>query len=140
MTTVYINTESWTEVTRESNGEPYDGEDTSTTWDFRGLSMRQGNGYWETFETDFDVKAGDIVFPVYVVYSSGDSFSLLEGHYFEMMEIFKTPEEAYEFEKFLNGVTGEYSVKYKEKTYHIPWYGYFDSLDRISVETCMIFA
>lgn len=141
MTTVYIKTESWTEVTRESTGEDYCGEDTSTSWDFCGLSMRNGNGYYESFETDFDVKAGDLVFPVYVVYSSGDSFSRRDGYRFEMMEIFKTAEEAYEFERFLNFVNGEdYSVEYKGKKYHIPWFGYFESLDYVSVETCIISA
>lgn len=124
-TNLYLKKSSYLEVTREP--DPYDDWDrgnTLTEWSFGELSTSECDNLWyERFPVDFDVKVGDILHVVVAVWSTGDSFGNDIGRCSEVFGIFRERSEAIRFkEKLENG-----EVEY------VPWNGYFESLDYISV-------
>lgn len=131
MTKIYLDKTSYTIITRENNGEPYDGEDTSTDWTFGEVSLLKGS---ESFETDFDVNDGDKIYVVVAVWSTGDSFSHHSQGESEIFGVFKTEEEADNFKTYFETVsTDNYYVDWGGRKIHLPWYGYFEHLDYVEV-------
>jgi|GEM_PF-4240453 len=127
---LYFEKTSFSHVTKEADtSDEWDRDDTSTEWSFGrlGLTKRQ---YEESFPVSFDVKAGDIVFAVVAVWSTGNSFSHDEQHCSELFGIFKDANEALEFEKALKN-------KSVPDIYY-PWDGYFESLDYIELLTRIV--
>lgn len=157
MTVVKIN---WTTETRDNN----DGEDSDGPYSYRGttdtwvtdvnayLTTDSGNtwrGWGNSDEHECDTKPGDVVYAVMVQYSTGDSFGHDNGARIECMDVFNNPEDAVELagicnnferdcEKGMQHGVSRFSFDWKGKNYHVGWTGYFESLDRVWVETLVV--
>lgn len=92
----------------------------------------------ETFEVP-DVKLGDLVHVVYMIYSSGDSFGHGYG-YGSIFEVFSDIDEAYRLVEEINNHSNDFEIKFKckngeEKRYYNSGSGYFSSVTRVDVST-----
>lgn len=126
MTKIYMKKDSYVEVTREAVEDRWDRDDTSTTWNFGDVFLQERKGWSESFETSFDVNIKDLIYVVVAVWSTGDSFGHDDGANSEIFGVFKTYEEAEEYENNLKEGKGY-------GKYQLPWDGYFESLDYTSI-------
>lgn len=105
-----------------------------------------GDTFTFTPTTNSNGKSYDILVPfepqpdrpyylIYGIYSSGDSFGSSSGN-LHFVGLFEHQEDAVAIAKLLEGASKDFSIKYKEQTYYIPWNGYFESLERL--EMCPI--
>lgn len=100
MTTLYIETDTFEEITRPHDPEDeWSGEDTSTTWDLLGVHLSEDRGWRERIDVDFDVAVGDGVWVVFAVWSDGDSFSSREAANGECFGVYRTLIEAEDRER-----------------------------------------
>lgn len=96
--------------------------------------------YTTAKEVDFDVQVGMIVFPVIVVYSSGNSFGRSTGEV-AVAGVYDTPEKAKKIADAIQanseiGRNAEYTIKVDdEEVYCGAWVGYFECLESVHVET-----
>lgn len=124
------------EITRErSTDDEWDRGDSATDWTFDGVRLlRDDQDYSvdENFLTKDDFVAGDTIYLVIAVWSTGDSFGHDEGACSEVFGAFKTNAEAEDFARVLASkekitVEGSYYSLYR------PWDGYFEHLNSIEV-------
>jgi len=134
---IYLQKDSYGEQTRnpyvndEGETDQWYRGDTSTSWIFGEVSLTSRNKYEEeSYPPDFDVKAGDTIFLVIAVWSDGDSFGHDSGARSEIFGVYKTFTEARERESELENGSA--------KDPYLPWNGYFESLDYVTVETRMV--
>jgi hypothetical protein len=131
MTKLYLYKSSEVEITRVADSDDdWDRDDTYTTWDFDQVSLDKPLHIFDTesFETGFDVNKGDVLHVVVAVWSDGNSFGHDSGRNSEVFGCFKTYEEAEELQNNLEEKNGY-------KPHQLPWDGYFESLDYISILT-----
>lgn len=146
---LHLETESWTEVTREADPEDsWGADDTSTSWSIKGISLSDSDSQ-HALPADFAVEVGDTVYVVYAIYSTGDTFHRADGEYLEVLSFHKNRETAYKNEASLNGrrdrgsagndfqMTIEFDNGKKVQR-HCPWDGYFESLDSVSVDSFVV--
>jgi hypothetical protein len=143
--TISVIAESYTEVTREPyEDDSWDRGNTSTSWSVSGLRLLEDGdrgGYRESTQVAFKPEKGKIYHLLYAVYSTGDSFGHDEGHYLEVIGVYKNRKVAEGNEKRLREKKPEkrglVQLKVEGVTklhgYCIPWDGYFESLDRLEV-------
>jgi len=80
------------EVTRERDEtDRWSGEDTTSSWTVNGLVKTDD---YPDLVPCFAVETGDAVYLVYLVYSTGDSFSHSENGCINFVDVFKTREKA----------------------------------------------
>jgi hypothetical protein len=131
---------------RESSNDGWDRGDTYTQWTVNGLRLT--NREYGDVTADFEVQAGDTVYLVYAIYSTGDSFGHDTNANIEFITVHKDRAIAEANERALNGKTtylvkgGNYDWNVNLQTdtgivfpYHVPWLGYFESLTGVYVES-----
>jgi hypothetical protein len=124
----------------------WDRGDTSTHWVVSGLRLT--NRAYGDVTADFEVKPGDVLYLVYAIYSTGDSFGRDTNARIEYITVHKDYEIAKANEQVLRGKTSsrnkrgdyEWSVNLQTDSgivfpYHVPWLGYFESLSDIYIES-----
>jgi len=136
---IYLNTYSHSISTRDADtDDEWDRGDTHTSWTFGDAYVSDDKKYGEYIEVDFDVKRGDTVYLIGVIWSDGDSFGHDDCSRFELFAAYKDKDKALEAVKILEDTsTGSWDKKIKlpdgyELTY-IPWNGYFESLDSVEL-------
>jgi hypothetical protein len=141
---LHLNTESYTDVTRDSDPDDrWDADDTSTSWSLRGIMLSDVDGQ-HALPADFPVEIGDTVYVVYAIYSTGDSFHCADGEYLEVISFHKDRARANRNMAAANGPHAsrhEMTIEFengKKITRHCPWDGYFESLDRVDVESFVV--
>lgn len=110
-----------------------------TTFYVDGLKI--DNKYLDV-ETSLDIKEGEKVYLLYVVYTTGDSFSTSHGGSIEFINVYRDIEVAKENERRINKKeeTNDYHIILKtsngESEYRIytPWIGYFESIDYVEIK------
>jgi hypothetical protein len=94
--------------------------------------------YRQSTEVDFEVSPGMIVFPVFVIYGTGDSFGHSSGNV-QLVDVFDDAEKARGLKEAIRKATYEnykYSFEYEGKEYYAgSWTGYFETLEDVVVET-----
>lgn len=138
-TTLYIDRASSTRVTRVGSGK-WDNDDTYTSWELGDVWLQKDSAEsynYEMYELDQHADVGDIVYVVFAVWSTGDSFGSYEGAGAEVMFVSKDPDVAYFVMRTLQNATG-YSEKItwnngQTRPIHIPWNGYFEQLNSLTV-------
>lgn len=141
---LHLDTNSWTDVTREADpDDSWGADDTSTSWTVNGISLSDKDGH-QALPADFPVEVGDTVYVVYAVYSTGDSFHRADGEYLEVLSFHKNSAIAYKNKASAEGprkdrhdMTIEFDSGAKVQRY-CPWDGYFESLDSVSVESFIV--
>jgi hypothetical protein len=158
---LYVNTTHYQEVTRCATEPEWDRDDTYTSWTVDGVSLSKNTG-WEQEEVpvDFGVEKGDTVYLLYAIYSTGDSFGRDDCANLENILIFKDHEKAeaakkairnhydrcnrwYDGDDKIEDFNQQFSLMLKTETgleyeLHVPWTGYFESLDRVEVEPFVV--
>lgn len=152
-TRVWIKLDQHSESTREaSSDDSWDRGDTSTSWYVQGATMRENDrSSYYSAEYEGDLKPGDIVHLLYVVYSTGDSFGHDHNAQFDFVGVYKNHDVAAanraELEKFsdrnFSYEDGGNNAKLKtddgqEYDYYVPWLGYFESLGYIEIHSCTL--
>lgn len=159
MTKIYYSFDSYSHVTRHSDpDERWDADDTSTTWrapDKVSLEKQRDSWREETDDLPWDVKPGDIVFMVWVQYSTGNSFGRSDGEYHEVVGWYQNAEDAYKCRDAIDGDARKpyeygqdgnkvgvptFDGKGTRPLYTGSWKGYFESLDHVSIETLRVCA
>ena len=133
---LYLETTAYGEQTVEPSDDGWSRGDTSTSWDFGRVLINQPKGWsYETIETGQDFSVGDEVHLVVVVYSTGDSFGWDYGGRCEIMSAHKNIDNATESMRILEkgGKCPIILPDGYEIRYYLPWDGYFESLDYITI-------
>lgn len=128
------------------DGEKYG--DWREEYSYEGLSVfaaEQGGqfGYYtKEIETDFEPQIGQVVFPVLVQYGTGNSFGHSSGK-IEIVAVYDDPEKATRLKdaiaSYEKGSGYQSSFDFEGQTiYTYNWTGYFESLERVFVETKIV--
>jgi hypothetical protein len=146
---LHLECRGYTEVTREADPEDsWGADDTSTSWSVDGVSLSDKDGQ-HALPADFPVEAGDTVYVLYAVYSTGDTFHRADGEYLEVISFHKNGTIAHKNCAHLSSrknrgsagndfqMTIEYDSGAKVQR-HCPWDGYFESLDYVRVESFIV--
>jgi hypothetical protein len=141
---LHLLSASETDVTRESDPEDVWGQDsTSTSWDIEGIALSDKDGS-DALPADFDIKIGDTIFVVYLVYSTGDTFHQADGAYLEVLSFHKNEAVARKNLREIEGRKAENFVMTIEldngnKIERVcSWDGYFESLDYARCESFVV--
>lgn len=148
-TKIYVKHTSYTEITRDRDpNDDWDGDDTSTTHYIEGLSLKGGHEYCYY---PGEIKAGEKLYLVYAVWSTGDSFHRDDRGQIDFISVHKTRESAEKNRKILEQHSKNYNDIYdtwtakifldngEEYKYHVGWLGYFEYLDYINVEEYTVY-
>lgn len=92
----------------------------------KGLRLKPPE-WSETIEVDFDPSGLDHLYVVVVRYSSGSTFGSTYGHWY-IEGAYKAYDKAKKIEMAISKGTGKYDRAY------MPWEGYFESLEGVTVE------
>lgn len=109
------------------------------------IDRGEKNSYWDNFVVvGAEVNPGDIVYILWCEYSTGDTFHSESGRY-DLIAGFKSAELAHKNAQRARGSRDENGWDMKielddgtEFTYHIPWLGYFESLEALHVESVVV--
>jgi hypothetical protein len=143
---LHLDTESYTEVTREADPDDrWGADDTSTSWNLNGIRLSDKDGE-HALPADFDVKAGDTVYVVYAVYSTGCTFNSSAGAYLEVLSFHKNGTLAHQNVASVQGrkkADGAYTMTIvydsgARVSRYCPWDGYFESLDYVRAESFVV--
>lgn len=140
--TLHITTE--VQVTHDFwDGEQYG--DWATEHDYRGSKVSLTGGgqigwYSDNVEVSFEPKVGDWVYPVIVIYGTGNSFGHSSGEV-TVAGIYSTPEKAQEVRELIlkdnqdnRGGYGYLDVPGEPQIYPGTWKGYFENLEDVRIE------
>lgn len=128
---ITIKDASCTIVTREGEGE-WSGDDTDTSHEFGDAYLTETG--CDGIEVGADFQKGDIAHIVIAVWSSGDTFSFRRGYHSEIMSAHKSSDNAQESKRILETAKAGVSLPDGFEVRQIPWEGYFEHLDYITVE------
>ena len=141
---VNYNKDTW--VTREATEPEWDRDDTDTSWSFEHVEIVKEKDSWD-LAVPFDVEAGDTVYVVAAIYSTGDSFGHDDRDCCEYVDVFLDEAKAQacinavdaarksrsdNTEKGLTWIREDGS---EGKLDYVPWNGYFECLDEVRCET-----
>ena len=137
-----------TEITRERNtDDEWDADDTSKTNNIEGFKVVKKDDKWKQVDltVPFEINAEKTYYLVYVIYSTGDSFSHHSGNidYIEMYETYAMAEATLEMIENANKVKNKddsYSIEILNNAgvmYKISssaWTGYFERLEHVQID------
>lgn len=103
----------------------------------KGLRLKAPD-WSETIEVDFDPSGLDQLYVVIVRYSSGSTFGTTHGHW-HVIGAYESRDEAEKIEMAISKGTGMYNRSEKglytdKNRAYMPWVGYFESLEEVTVE------
>lgn len=121
-----VNVHSWS-IGGEIEGDRWSRDSTEATVSIEDVCFLRDEDGYQRLGTKQHIVAGDRVYLVYAVYTTGDSFGS-DGGNVELLSVFKDRAEAEESKE-------HYS---KVRDYSVPWNGYFESLDELEIEECVV--
>jgi hypothetical protein len=140
---VLLNVDRYTDVTRFADSEEeWDANDTDTHWAIGDYGKFSKEDRYMSSYIDASLKKGDIVYILYAIYSTGDSFHRdIDG---ELEIILASLDYDYlDFIKHELVKDGNDSIKLclengEMTTFYKPWSGYFESLSEIDIKLVKI--
>ena len=128
--------------------EETDTPDPDSRWDRASThtehfiySFEVGSNYYD-LSIDFDPEFDVDYYLLFAVYSTGDTFGYDAGYNIEFLGLYEKPETADMNKKRVESRTKDdnepatlltdFGIDYE---FYIPWFGYFENLDHIDVET-----
>lgn len=105
-------------------------QDTFTAW------SEENDRLWDLL-VDFEPNLDTTYYLVYGEYETGDSFGHETGN-LSFQELFEDKDSAWELRNLLDKSKDEYCIEYKGKKYYIPWSGYFDRKEHVSVKPVIL--
>lgn len=144
-TSVELIVDESVSITRRASRDEWDRDDTYTTWYVQGAKI--GDGYKSCPYPD-ELKVGDAVYCVYVVYSTGDSFGIDDHGRLEFISVHKNKDlaqkNANEIERKsgYNADAGPIIIEHDDGTKitmrYVPWDGYFENFEYVEVIECIL--
>lgn len=141
MTSILVSaeTETWVTDRGEQSNEPYSWQGATAgsiqnVWACVDESDRQYY-YGSSCRIDFEetIEAGDTVYAVVVLYTTGSTFHR-EGGQTQVVDAFLNQEDAQGLLAAINAAgPSEYSIEYGGKDYSCSWAGYFEHKDDAEV-------
>jgi hypothetical protein len=137
MTNIKVEYDAHMYVTRK--GDPDDMWDRdSTDGDVYVNGIRVVDDSYRDVSVPFDVDDDHNYYLLYAVYTTGDSFGS-DGGNTEWIDLFRTRAAADAAKKSIEETTGSFSASYTRDDgtdikIHIPWDGYFETLDELTVK------
>jgi hypothetical protein len=137
-----IEHQGYTEITREADPEEdYDGDDTFTDWSISDV-ITNGDKKSYDFVAPFQLEDNTKYYLVYIIYSTGDSFSHQANANCEFIDLFKTKEQA---EKLVTKIKSDnekdepFYMDYHDEANQLrrvscSWNGYFESITTCEVK------
>lgn len=112
---------------------------SETHWTVSGITLSEEDGGQFSLPCDFNVTVGDMVYVVYAVYSTGDSFGHDSGAYLEVLSFNRDGERAERNKAAAEGghISGTLTIEFDAGGMverGCPWDGYFESLDYVRCE------
>lgn len=135
---IYLEDDEYTTTTREADtDDSWDRGSTATTHDFGGAFLGEKVRSWGEYieVADGEFEEGDTVHLVVAVYSTGDSFGNDDGACVEMISAHKEESNAIVAEGLVTHATGPVDLPDGYKLTYLPWKGYFESLDYVTIVT-----
>ena len=134
---IYLEDDELTYRTREPNSDDeWDNGDHQTDHNFGDAFLCEGNRWEDYIEvSDGDFNIGDEVHLVVVVYSTGCTFGFDNGRCVEILSAHKDYNNAVLAEKIVEGAETHCNLPDGYKLTYLPWKGYFESLDYVSIVT-----
>lgn len=137
MQNITVDIDVHTYTTREA--DPDDGwsrDSTAASLNVTGIRRSEAKGYRD-ITVPFEVKPGQHYFLVWADYNTGDSFGNDDNQY-EFIDLFADFDKAKACQKAAEDSNG-YGMKHirgdgTEMETHVPWHGYFESLNGINVD------
>jgi hypothetical protein len=133
-------------VTRKCDPEDrWDRDDTAASWTFNHVSIVKESDPWDIV-VPFEVKAGDNVYIVAAIYSTGDSFGHDDAECCEYIDAFINEYKANDCTRAIELTQKSYHDRTEKKAVwvreddsigkldYVPWNGYFESLDEVRCE------
>lgn len=124
------------------DGETYG--DWREEYSYEGMSVyasEQGGQlgvYTNSADVNFEPQVGQVVFPVIVQYGTGNTFGHSSGN-IEVVAILDNAEKATELRDIIESEKYTSSFEFEGQTiYTYNWTGYFESLERVFVETELV--
>jgi hypothetical protein len=121
--------------------DAYDRADTWTDHTLESVHASEVERYMDNEFISFPLVAGETVYVLHAQWSTGDSFGNDEGSGYEIVGVYKTLAEA-EMDKATLEAADNNSYKpvtlLHDIPYHIPWHGYFESLDWLEINAFMV--
>lgn len=141
MNELYVSTQTYC-THSEYSDEPYGDWSASYVFNVKGLSLNKPRTDYEKFNTCFDVKEGDTVYVLYMIYAEGNSFGGSSGNG-EVLWVFKDLDVAKEAKKALEDQGESFSVVFynelgEKATMSNPGAGYFESVEDIQLESFVV--
>ena len=144
---LHLNADAFMTLAEEDNfDDSYGRRGTYTEWFLRGISLSDEDGHM-ALPADFDVAVGDTVYVVAAVYSTGDTFGHDHGQMLEVISVHKNVEIARKNKKNLESAVRSGRGRFHDDSFveihfdngkslkrTVPWDGYFESLDYVTVE------
>jgi hypothetical protein len=163
---VAVHTNCCSTVTSSADPEDqWDRDDTDTSWDFESLELVGRDGY-DTIATNFEVAVGDELHLLWVIYSTGNSFGNDDGGQHELVGLYQNPHVAAQNKERISRHAEWYRNNHRYSTkkkvdvkpefakddytvvllsedgkdveLHVPWNGYFESVDDVRVESSIV--
>lgn len=141
---VIVVNKSYTEVTRESDPDDrWDADDTYTSNNIVGIKFSEG--YSDLNAIPFEILPDKDYYLLYVIYSTGDSFSHHEGQ-IDYVELYEDRSLAEASAKMIEDDYKEWRKKENKWNveilnsrgemfqFYCPWKGYFERLTSVEVE------
>jgi hypothetical protein len=148
-----FNSDSY-ETSTPDPDDKWDRASTSRTWDPPARVYLRDPAFYESDEIDADLTPGQVIFLVWVQYSTGDSFGHDSGAGQEVIGWYLNHADAYRAKDAIDNGPKKYSFEEGGNTVMVPtfdgqgmrpqncssWVGYFESIDHVSIETVMVAA
>lgn len=146
-----VDRDSQVHITRQADpNERWDADDTCTNWNVERLYLISIDGDGDVI-ADFAVSAGDLLYLVYAVYSTGNSFGSDTNAAIDFISVHRTEEQAKAVQQVLRDKKSKYDKRGNFDwtalipldsgvifPYHCPWLGYFESLTDVYVKSFVV--
>lgn len=134
MTTVYCMYSQTRWVTREADPtDDWDAGDEDGDYEVTGVSLMPG--WRDSIDSPDEIKAGDIVWAVWVVYGTGSTFGSSGGEG-QILTVTKDAELAVAANEWADG-KGTWPKELGDEPYK-NWTGYFEWLQHVRIETFVV--
>jgi hypothetical protein len=141
-TQIFVNIDSYLSGDHPAR-ESYSSWSREYSFEVKSVNLEAGSRYeTETFTIPGNVKSGDTVYVLSMIYSDGDSFGNSTGHG-EVIWVFTNEKVALEADKIWSSSNKAYSVEFPIEDGTIvklsnPALGYFNNISYMNVESFLV--
>lgn len=121
------------EVSSTTVDDETDPDRSYTSWTFGDVTLQQPSNDFRSIADNFGLVAGDVIFLVVAIWSTGDSMSTCDDGSCDIMSAHKFQWDADISVVQLRNATKAIRLQDGYTIPHLPWTGWFDDLSRVEV-------